>query len=108
MRRKASQRNEYKRFLYWSEIRDLQAHPRQLCFCDEVGQDGRGSRRRRGWGPDGDGVEITEFLHRGKHISILALYGYEGFIDFDWLEGGYKANDFLSAVNTAKAATRAI
>ena len=73
-------------------------HPSQLVFADEVGQDGRGSRRRRGWGPVGSDVEITEFLTRGKHISILALYGYAGFIDFDFLEGGFKADDFMSAV----------
>jgi hypothetical protein len=43
-------------------------------------------------------VDITEFLNRGKHISILALYGINGFIDFDYVEGGYTADDFLSAV----------
>jgi hypothetical protein len=43
-------------------------------------------------------VDITEFLNRGKHFSILALYGINGFIDFDYVEGGYTADNFLSAV----------
>ena len=72
--------------------------PSQLCFADEVGQDGRGSQRRRGWGPKGDDVIITEYLNRGKHISVLALYGYEGFMAFDWKEGGYDGDAFLSAM----------
>ena len=98
MRRKARQRCENQRFLYFLAIGKLVMHPSQLVFADEVGQDGRGSRRRRWWGPVGSDVEITEFLTRGKHISILALYGYAGFVDFDFLEGGFKADDFMSAV----------
>jgi hypothetical protein len=63
-----------------------------------VGQDGRGSQRRRGWGPKGEDIVITEYLNRGKHISMLALYGYGGFMAFDWKEGGYDGDAFLSAV----------
>ena len=98
MRRRAAQRNDFLRFKYWEEMSDLMVHPWQVCFIDEVGQDGRGSRRRRGWGPVGEDVVISEYLNRGKHISMLALYGYEGFLSFDHLEGGYKADDFLAAV----------
>ena len=29
---------------------------------------------------------------------MLAMYGYGGFLSFDHLEGGYKADDFLAAV----------
>jgi len=43
-------------------------------------------------------ADITEFLDRGKHISILSLYGIDGFINYDYLEGGYDADDFLTAV----------
>ena len=67
----------------------------QLVFADEVWQDSRGSRRRNGWGEVGAGCNITEFLNRGKRISILALYGITGFIDFDHKEGGYSAEDFI-------------
>jgi hypothetical protein len=63
-----------------------------------VGQDGRESRRRRGWGKVGAGCDITKFLNRGKHIYNLALYGITGFINFDRMEGGYSAEDFLAAV----------
>ena len=42
---------------------------------------------------------ISENLNRGKHISMLALYGYGGFLSFDHLEGGYTADDFLPAFN---------
>jgi transposase len=98
MRRKARQRDEEKRFEYFLALSDVMTSPAQLVFADEVGQDGRGSRRRRGWGPRGQDLEITEFLNRGVHISILALYGHAGFIDFDYVTGGYSAGDFLSAV----------
>ena len=98
LRRKAAQRNEYKRYQYWGTIGEIMDHSWQLCFADEVGQDERGSRRRRGWAPEGEPSEMTELLHRGKHISALALYGFAGFIDFDWVEGGFSAEDFLHAV----------
>ena len=51
-----------------------------------------------GWGEVGAGCDIREFLNRGKHISILAVYWITGFIDFDHKEGGYSAKDFISAV----------
>ena len=38
--------------------------------------------RRRGWGEVGAGCDITGFLNWGNHISILALYGIGGCIDF--------------------------
>jgi transposase len=98
MRRVARQRDEMQRFEYFLAVGEIVSRPSQLVFADEVGQDGRGSRRRRGWGAVGTGVDITEFLNRGKHISILALYGINGFISFDYVEGGYKAEDFLTAV----------
>jgi transposase len=98
MRRKARQRDEEKRFQFFLAISEVMYRPSQLVFADEVGQDGRGSRRRRGWGVMGKDLEITEFLNRGAHVSILALYSYTGFLDFDWVEGGYNADDFISAV----------
>jgi len=98
MRRVARQRDESQRFRYFLALSRIMMRPSQLVFADEVGQDGRGSRRRRGWGAVGGGVDITEFLNRGKHISILALYGIGGFIDFDHKEGGYSAEDFMDAV----------
>lgn len=98
MRRVARQRCEYQRLKYFIAMSKIVTRPSQMVFADEVGQDGRGSRRRRGWGVRAAGVDIIEFLNRGKHISILALYGIHGFIDFDYVEGGYTADDFLSAV----------
>ena len=98
MRRIARQRDEEQRFRYFLALSRILMRPSQLVFADEVGQDGRGSRRRRGWGEVGAGCDITEFVNRGKHISILALYGITGFIDFDYKEGGYSAEDFISAV----------
>jgi hypothetical protein len=98
MRRQARQRNNYTRYLYHKEVEEVMEHPSQLCFADEVGQDGRGSQRRRGWGPKGEDIIITEYLNRGKHVSVLALYGYEGFMAFDWKEGGYDGDAFLSAM----------
>ena len=98
MRRIARQRDEKQRFRYFLALSRIMMRPSQLVFADEVGQDGRGSRRRRGWGEVSAGCDITEFLNRGKHISILAMYWITGFIDFDHKEGGYSAEDFISAV----------
>jgi hypothetical protein len=98
MRRVARQRDESQRFRYFLALSRIMRRPSQVVFADEVGQDGRGSRRRRGWGKVGAGCDITEFLNRGKHISILALYGIGGFTDFDYKEGGYSAEDFMDAV----------
>ena len=98
MRRIARQHDEKQRFRYFLALSRIMMRPSQLVFADEVGQDGRGSRRRRGWGEVDAGCDITEFLNRGKHISILAMYWITGFIDFDHKEGGYSAEDFISAV----------
>ena len=98
MRHIARQRDEKQRFRYFLALSRIMMRPSQLVFADEVGQDGRGSRRRRGWAEVGAGCDITEFLNRGKHISILAVYWITGFIDFDHKEGGYSAEDFISAV----------
>ena len=35
--------------------------PEQVSFADEIGQDGRWSRRKSGWGPIGESVIITEY-----------------------------------------------
>ena len=70
MHRIARQRDERKFFRYFMTL--LKVLMSQLAFADEVGQDGRGSRRRRGLVA---GCDIREFLNRGKHVSILALYG---------------------------------
>ena len=95
---KALQRSEYNRMLYWSAILNEMQFPWQLVFIDETGLDSRSSRRRRGWGPVGQGVQVEDYLHRGKHISILALFSYTGFLDFDFVEGGYSGEDFMLAM----------
>ena len=71
MRKKARQRNERKRDLYWETIAELLGHTgsrRQLCFADETAKDTRALRRWRGWGwahsviyvsPPGPSIEIT-------------------------------------------------
>ena len=100
MRKKARQRNERKRDLYWETIAELLGHTgsrRQLCFADETAKDTRALRRWRGWGLGGDRVEIEEMLFKGKVLSILALYGCDGFIDFDFKVGGYKGDDFFES-----------
>lgn len=95
MTHKAQQRNERERHRYWLEVADLNVRMDQLCFFDETGQDERGSRRRRGWGMKNSRVKVDEFLHRGEHVSILAMYGTTGFIDFDYVMGGYDGDDVL-------------
>jgi hypothetical protein len=98
MQRIALQRNELQRIEFFEAIAQVVSDPSQVVFADEVGQDGRGSHLRFGYVPVNERVEKRQLLVRGKHISILALYGIEGFIAFDWLEGGFKAADFMTAV----------
>ena len=38
---------------------------------------------------------MSEILHRGDHVSILALYGTTGFIDYDYVLGGYDTEAVL-------------
>ena len=98
MRRIAAQRDEHKRDLYWEQIYRTVTFLDQLVFADETAKDTRTLWRRRGWGKFGAPVDTTQFLIRGKHVSILALYGMSGFIDYHHKEGGYKAEDFIEAV----------
>ena len=101
MRKKARQRDEQKRDAYWETITELliagAGTRRQLCFADETAKDTRALRRWRGWGLEGDRVEIEELHFKGKQMSILALYGCAGFIDYDYKEGAYKGDDFFDA-----------
>ena len=94
MARVAAQRDEYSRFLYWEEITALGVRPDQICFLDETGVDSR-IRQVRGWGNVGERVELRELLHRGEHISVLALFSFTGFLDFDHIVGGYSGEDVL-------------
>lgn len=97
----ALQRDEAKRFQYFLALANIVTDPAQLVFADEVGQDGRGARRTYGWGPSCQRAEKIELLDRGKHISILALYSIKGFISFDYVEGGYSAEQFMQSVEFA-------
>ena len=97
MIRKALQRDDADRAAYSLEIEGLDPTPEMMCFFDETGVDGRTERRSRGWALKGRKATITELLHNGQHYSVLALYGITGFIDHDFVEGGYTADDVLTA-----------
>lgn len=96
MRRVARQRDEHKRHLYFLALSRILERPEQLCSRTRWAKTGMaagggvgGLPWERGWvGSRG----------RGKHISILALYGITGFLDFDYLEGGFDSDDFMTAV----------
>lgn len=95
MQRKAAERDEAKRDLYWEYVWDHVIDWRQLMFADETAMDGRTLRRKRGWGMRGARVRVREIFHRGRMISVLALYTWRGFASFRYVEGGYKAEYFL-------------
>ena len=101
MRQVAAQRDEAQRDEYWQAIAELYAvgaTAASFCFCDETAKVESALRRMRGWGMRGSRVESRHLLHHHQHISVLALYGLTGFIDFDHIEGGYNAEDFMEAV----------
>jgi hypothetical protein len=54
-----------------------------FCFLDETAKDDRMLMRKHGWGMRGAVVESTRLLHNGKTVSILTLFGFSGFEDFD-------------------------
>jgi len=93
----AVQRDEEQRQLYWNSLNELHVRPEYLLFCDETSKKNSDLRRKRGWG--GRGVRVTRrsILHHQKNLSILALYGISGFVDFDCKEGGYSADSFMEA-----------
>lgn len=97
MQQAAQQRDERKREIYWFTLFDLGVRPEHLVFCDEASKKDSDLRRKRGWG--GRGVRVTRksFKHNEKNLSILALYGISGFIDFDCVDGGYTSASFIVA-----------
>ena len=98
MRERAAQRDESQRAMYWQAIFEECTDPAQLVFADETAKVDSVLRRKRGWGGRGQRVESVRLLHHSTHIAILALYGIGGFIDYDHVEGGYQAVDFMYAV----------
>ena len=100
LRKKARQRDQAKRHAYWARVIELLANGgsrEMLCFADETAKDTRALRRWRGWGWVGSPVETTELFYKGKLVSILAFYGFKGFIDYHHKEGAYSGDDFFEA-----------
>ena len=98
MQRVAAARDDRHRAEYWKAIYEYITDPAQLIFGDETGIDGRTARRKMGWGGRGERVSVIEIWHRGKHYSILALYSLAGFVDFEFTEGGYTTDMFMSHI----------
>lgn len=98
MRAKAAERDEANRELYWRAISVECTSPDQLMFADETALDGRALRRKYGWAARGHRVDVTHIFHRGKMISILAIYTTEGFQEFSWVEGAFDSEKFLAAM----------
>lgn len=94
----AGQRDEANRSLYWTAVQEIGTRPGQFFFGDESGFDNKTARRKMGWGCRGSRVNVEEILHRGKHYSILALFGVDGFISLRWVEGGYDTGWFMQHI----------
>jgi len=91
-------RDEQQREQYWEYIFNEVEFPWKLIFGDETSMDGRALRRRKGWGPVGSPVHVVDLFHRGKRISVLALYAYDGTVAFRWVEGGYNTDTFMTYI----------
>ena len=89
------ERDERLRERYWTYISRLCIKPHQLMFGDETSLDGRDLRRVKGWGAVGAPVSIRDIFHRGRRISILAVYSYSGHVEFDYVEGSYNTESFM-------------
>jgi hypothetical protein len=99
MSRQAAQRDEMQRAIYWDAIYSHIPHPSCLVFGDETALDGRTARRKRGWGGLGSRVSVAEIWHRGRMVSVLALYTRDaGFVAWAWVEGGYNMERFMEHI----------
>jgi hypothetical protein len=97
MQQVAQQRDEEKRNMYRWTLLSLGVQPWNLLFCDETSKRDSVLRRKRGWGLRGHAVRSHRVLHRETNISVLALFGLSGFVDFSCKEGGYTSETFLEA-----------
>lgn len=98
MQIKQAARDDAQRAEYWQAVRKWVTHPEQLVFGDETGIDGRTARRKRGWGARNTRVNVIQVRHRGVHISILALFALDGFVSFNYVQGGYDTQAFVAAM----------
>mmetsp|Transcript_17689 Transcript_17689/g.55191 ORF Transcript_17689/g.55191 Transcript_17689/m.55191 type:complete len:209 (+) Transcript_17689:3053-3679(+) len=98
MQQARAARDEELRRRFWEYIFTNVKSPARLIFGDETSMDGRALRRRKGWGEVGSPVQIQEIYHRGRRISILALYTYDGTVAFRWVEGGYNTDHFMNHI----------
>ena len=98
MRAKAAERDEALRSMYWRAIGDECTCASQCVFGDETALDGRTMRRKLGWGARGHPVDVSHIFHRGKMISVLALYTSEGFSHFEWVYGAFDTEAFMAAM----------
>ena len=104
MRAKAAERDEAHRSAYWRAVGEECTDAAQLFFADETCVDGRTMRRKLGWGARGHPVDVSHIFHRGKMISVLALYTADGFSHFEWVYGAFDTEAFMSAMGRNKDA----
>lgn len=43
-------------------------------------------------------MNVIQVRHRGVHISILALFALDGFVSFNYVQGGYDTQAFVAAM----------
>lgn len=99
---RAHQRNDNQRAEYWKAVYNFYDHgatKSSFVFLDETAKVDSALRRTKGRGLRGESVEGVQYLaYRSFHISVLAMYGHNGFVSTHFHEGGYNAEEFMDAV----------
>jgi hypothetical protein len=74
--------------------------PEQLVYVDESACNERTSDRKYGWSPVGLPAQVVRSYKRSERWSILPAYTYEGFLDWDIMQGSYNAQLFALFIET--------
>ena len=70
----------------------------QLIYIDESAANERSLDRKYGWSPKGQPARLISSAKRSKKWSILPVYTYDGFIDWEIIRGSYNSNMFINFI----------
>ena len=70
----------------------------QLIYIDESAANERSLDRKYGWSPKGQPAGLISPAKRSKRWSILPVYTYDGFIDWEIIRGSYNSIMFINFI----------
>jgi len=70
----------------------------QLIYIDESAANERSLDHKYGWSPKGQPARLISPAKRSKKWSILPVYTYDGFIDWEIIRGSYNSDMFINSI----------